>query len=60
MEEGSRAGVEEACASGEGVGVPAAGAALSEGIQAPSGKTGESMETSTSSGKTGNIQFVQR
>lgn len=36
MEEGSCAGMEEARASGEGVGVSAAGAALPEGIQAPS------------------------
>lgn len=53
VEEGSRAGMEEACASGEGVGVSAAGAALPEGIQAPAplGKLGKS--------SSGNIQFVQ-
>lgn len=53
VEEGSHAGMEEACASGEGVGVPAAGAALPEGIQAPSplGKLGRSCS--------GNIQFVR-
>lgn len=53
VEEGSRAGMEEARASGEGVGVSAAGAALPGGIQAPTplGKRGRNCS--------GNVQFVR-